>query len=205
MFATYQMVCFMTKAEQTRADILLHSFSLVYAHGYQATSIDQIIATTAVTKGAFFYHFRNKDEMGLAMIREVMKPGMYQSWIVPLLSTTDPLTAIYEMMEEVLLRNKFFEVKYGCPAMNLAEEMSPVNDLFREELKGLMGEWQAALEKSINRAKKAGTLNAGVNGRELALFVTSGYAGARVMGKLYGRAAYKPYLSQLRKYLESMR
>ncbi|RYY55807.1 MAG: TetR/AcrR family transcriptional regulator [Chitinophagaceae bacterium] len=195
----------MKKSEQTRAGILYKSFALVYANGYQATSIDQIIATTEVTKGAFFYHFKNKDEMGLAMIREVMKPGMYRSWIAPLLISPDPLTSIYEMMEEVLLRNKFFDVRYGCPAMNLAEEMSPVSEVFRDEMKTLMADWQAALEKSVNRAKKSGMLAAGINGRELALFVTSGYAGARVMGKLYGKAAYRPYLNQLKNYLESMR
>lgn len=195
----------MTKAALTRTGILRKSFSLIYANGYQATSIDQIIATTEVTKGAFFYHFRNKDEMGLAMINEVMKPGMASSWIAPLSATEDPLTAIYDMMEEVLLRNRFFEVKYGCPAMNLAEEMSPVNPRFRNALKGLMDDWQSALEKSISRAKKAKTLSSGVNARQLAVFVTGGYAGARIMGKLYGTDAYKSFLRQLRNYLESMR
>jgi len=195
----------MTKAESTRKEILQRSFSLIYANGYQATSIDQIISTTEVTKGDFFYHFRNKDEMGLAVIREAMKPGMSSAWIRPLTETVDPLTAIYDMMEEVLLRNRLFDVKYGCPAMNLAEEMSPVSPRFRTALSELLDEWQAALEKSISRAKKSKMIRTDVNAREVAMYVTGGYAGARIMGKLYGRDAYKGYLRQLKNYLGSMR
>ena len=195
----------MTKAEQTRVNILQKSFALIYANGYQATSIDQIISTTDVTKGAFFYHFGNKDEMGIAMIKEVMKPGMNQLWIAPLHDSQDPVVTIYDMMEELLLRNKFFNVKFGCPAMNLAEEMSPVNPLFREALKELMGLWQAALAKTITKAKKNKILKAGVNSEQVAVFVTAGYAGARIMGKMYGKDAYASFLKQLKAYLEALR
>ncbi len=48
----------MKKAEVTRLNILQKAFELIYVNGYQTTSIDQIIATTQVTKGAFFYHFK---------------------------------------------------------------------------------------------------------------------------------------------------
>jgi len=60
----------MSKAQDTRMTILRKAFELIYRQGYQATSIDEIIATTAVTKGALFYHFKNKEEMGLAIINE---------------------------------------------------------------------------------------------------------------------------------------
>ena len=195
----------MTKAETTRINILQKSFALIYANGYQATSIDQIIATTDLTKGAFFYHFKNKDEMGIAMIKEVMKPGMYRSWIAPLLVSSDPVVSIYEMMEEVLLRNKFFDVRYGCPAMNLAEEMAPVNTMFRTALKELMRQWQEALAVSISKAKKNKILSSGVNSAQVAVFVTAGYAGARIMGKMYGKEAYTSFLKQLNHYLEALR
>jgi TetR/AcrR family transcriptional repressor of nem operon len=63
----------MKKAATTRLTILQKAFELIYVKGYQTTSIDDIIATTQVTKGAFYYHFKNKDEMGLAIINEILK------------------------------------------------------------------------------------------------------------------------------------
>ena len=118
----------MGKSDITRLHILRHAFQLVYKQGYQATSIDEIIATTRVTKGAFFYHFKNKDAMGLAMVREVMYPGMQQALILPLSGSTDPVTDIYLMMKNLLFNNPFFEVKFGCPAINLIEEMATINN-----------------------------------------------------------------------------
>jgi len=44
----------MTKAEGTRMMILQTALKLIYRQGYQATSIDEIIAGTSVTKGALF-------------------------------------------------------------------------------------------------------------------------------------------------------
>ncbi|WP_312076739.1 TetR/AcrR family transcriptional regulator [Chryseobacterium sp.] len=64
----------MKKSEATRLNILQKAFELIYVKGYQTASVDEIIATTQVTKGAFYYHFKTKDEMGLAIINELMIP-----------------------------------------------------------------------------------------------------------------------------------
>lgn len=89
----------MSKAAETRLTILQKAFYLIYRKGYQATSIDDIIATTQVTKGAFFYHFKSKDEMGLAMIREIMYPGMQQ----PIDGTNNKRMLIYYRKEPLLM------------------------------------------------------------------------------------------------------
>jgi TetR/AcrR family transcriptional regulator, transcriptional repressor for nem operon len=51
----------MKKSAITRQMLLQNAFQLIYVKGYQSTSIDDIIATTHVTKGAFFHHFQNKE------------------------------------------------------------------------------------------------------------------------------------------------
>jgi TetR/AcrR family transcriptional regulator, transcriptional repressor for nem operon len=65
----------MSKATATRLNLLQKAFELIYTKGYQTTSIDDILATTQVTKGAFYYHFKTKDDMGLAIIHEILKPS----------------------------------------------------------------------------------------------------------------------------------
>jgi len=112
----------MKKAEATRLMILQKAFELIYVNGYKATSIDHIIATTQVTKGAFYYHFKTKDEMGLAIINEILKPTLTGSFIKPLQSEENPLEAIYNLMYSLLLKNEFLKPEYGCPASNLTQE-----------------------------------------------------------------------------------
>lgn len=194
----------MSKAADTRLMILQKAFDLVYKHGFQATSIDDIIATTQVTKGAFFYHFKNKDEMGLAMINELMYPGMIKVLVEPLLAAQDPAKEVYLMMHNVLLKQPMFNVKYGCPAVNLIEEMAPLNQQFNQALGKLFNEWQNAISQVIKQGKISGTINGSVDEKQVAYFVMAGYSGIRNMGKMLGTACYKTYLAELKKYLNQL-
>ncbi|TSD64168.1 TetR/AcrR family transcriptional regulator [Inquilinus sp. KBS0705] len=194
----------MSKAATTRLMILQKSFDLIYKNGYQATSIDNILATTKVTKGAFFYHFKNKDEMGLAMINEIIYPGMYGVLVKPLLEAHDPISDIYEMMRNALLKVPFLRARYGCPAINLLEEMAPGNDVFKTALLKLTDEWQQAIEAVLNEGSKNGAIAKGVNAAQVAFFVISGYSGIRSMGKALGTACYAGYLQEFKNYLQGL-
>jgi TetR/AcrR family transcriptional repressor of nem operon len=194
----------MSKAALTRLTILQKSFDLVYRNGFQVTSIDDIIATTQVTKGAFFYHFSNKEEMGLAMINEIMYPGMYDVLVKPLLDSTDPAADIYLMMKHLLLEAPFFDVKFGCPAVNLIDEMASVNDSFRRVLNKLFIECQGAIQASIMAGKSLGKVREEVDPEQVACFVMAGYSGIRNMGKLAGKACYHTYLHELAGYLKRL-
>jgi TetR/AcrR family transcriptional regulator, transcriptional repressor for nem operon len=195
----------MSKAAETRMMILQKAFELIYKNGYQSTSIDVIIASTKVTKGAFFYHFKNKDEMGLAVINEVMLPLMHQALINPLSNSTNPAKDIYSLVKNLLLENSFLEPRYGCPAGNLTQEMSPVNDEFSKALAQLTGQWQEAIQKSITLGKKAGNIRSAVQGKQVALFVMSGYWGVRNVGKLIdSKDCYVSFLKELKLYLSGL-
>ena len=194
----------MSKAAATRLNILQKAFELVYKNGYRTTSVDEIIATTQVTKGAFFYHFKNKDEMGIAMINEVMLPGLYNDMVLPLINSSEPITEIYASMHTLLLENPFFIVKYGCPAINLVEEMASYNETFKTALSKLTNQWQEAIAAALEKGKTMGNVRQDVNTAQAALFILSGYGGIRNLGKIYGQDIYTGHLSQLKNYLNSL-
>lgn len=58
----------MTKQIDTRTRILDAAESAVLSKGFEATSIDEIVAATGITKGGFFYHFSDKSALGAALI-----------------------------------------------------------------------------------------------------------------------------------------
>jgi TetR/AcrR family transcriptional repressor of nem operon len=196
----------MKKAEATRSMILHKAFELIYVKGYQTTSIDDIIATTQVTKGAFYYHFKTKDEMGLAIINEVLKPTLASSFIEPLQGEQDPLNAIYNLMDSLLMKNEFLKVEYGCPASNFTQEMTPWNSEFNKALNELTREWTEAITATIERGKKSGVIRKEVNAKQVTTFVMSGYWGIRNLGKLENsKKVYISYLKQLKIYLNSLK
>lgn len=196
----------MKKAEATRLNILQTAFELVYVKGYQATSIDDIIASTQVTKGAFYYHFRNKDEMGIAIINELLKPALASSFIEPLQKEENPLDAIYRVMEDLLMHNAFLKVQYGCPASNLTQEMGSWNADFNHALHELTQQWTTAMTTFLDKGKQNGLVRKEVDSRQITLFVMSGYWGIRNFGKLENsKEIYLPFLQQLRYYLDLQR
>ena len=196
----------MKKAEATRLTILQKAFELIYVKGYQTTSVDDIIATTQVTKGAFYYHFKNKDEMGLAIINEILKPTLTSSFIEPLQNEQDPLDAIYSLMHNLLMENGFLKVEYGCPASNFTQEMTPWNADFNSALNELTQQWTKAMTTTIEKGKKNGFIRKEVNAKQVTLFVMSGYWGIRNFGKLANsKQAYLPYLKELKNYLNTLK
>lgn len=196
----------MKKAQVTRLTILQKAFELIYVKGYQATSIDDIIATTQVTKGAFYYHFKTKDEMGIAIINEILKPTLTSSFIQPLQDELNPLNAIYSLMDNLLMKNEFLKVEYGCPASNFTQEMSPWNADFNKVLNELTEEWTKVMIATIEKGKENGFVRKDVNAKQVTMFVMSGYWGIRNFGKLENnKKVYLPYLKELKIYLNTLR
>lgn len=196
----------MKKAVATRLHILQKAFELIYTKGYQTTSIDDILATTKVTKGAFYYHFKNKDEMGEAIVNEILKTTLTESFTGPFRHAADPLNTIYDMMHSLLMKNDFLKVEYGCPAANLTQEMTPWNKEFSKALNELNQQWQRVMIDALNEGKKKGTVHKDVNARQVTLFVLSGYWGIRNFGKLENsKSVYLPYLKELKNYLNTLR
>lgn len=195
----------MTKASSTRQTILNKAFEIIYTKGYQTTSIDEIIATTKVTKGAFYYHFKTKDDMGLAIINEILKPTMQEAFIKPLKEAKNPIKEIYDMLKTLLFDTPLLKFEYGCPAGNLTQEMTPWNAAFGKALSELILEWQHTIENCIEGGKANGTVKETVNAQQVAYFIMSSYWGIRNFGKVHNSPeCYHPYLNELEIYLNKL-
>jgi len=195
----------MKKSEATRLNILQKAFELIYTKGYQTTSVDEIIAITQVTKGAFYYHFKTKDEMGLAIINELLISNFKNTFIKPLETSNYPLKSIYDLMHGILMENDFLKVEYGCPASNFTQEMAPWHIDFTKALNLLSKQWEDAIIACIENGKKEGKLKSDIDAKEIAVFVMSGYWGVRNLGKLENsKSVYLIYLKGLKSYFESL-
>jgi AcrR family transcriptional regulator len=56
------------KGSDTRERLLTLAEQAVLAKGFAATSIEELIAATGITKSGFFYHFRDKGELAKALM-----------------------------------------------------------------------------------------------------------------------------------------
>lgn len=58
----------MSRGSQTRTRIMDVAQESILAKGFDATSIEEIVASAEITKSGFFYHFRDKNALALALI-----------------------------------------------------------------------------------------------------------------------------------------
>ncbi len=59
----------MRKGEKTRSKIMDIAEAAILSKGFDATSIEEIIAEANITKSGFFYHFPDKNMLAMALLR----------------------------------------------------------------------------------------------------------------------------------------
>src|SRR5262249_31283682 len=52
--------------QSAKGKILDAALMVIRAKGYTATTVDDLCAASDVTKGAFFHHFKSKDDLAIA-------------------------------------------------------------------------------------------------------------------------------------------
>ena len=63
----------MARPSGKRAKILEVAREAVLAKGFEATSIEEIVAGAEITKGGFFYHFQDKNALATALIEDYIE------------------------------------------------------------------------------------------------------------------------------------
>ncbi len=58
---------------ETKTRILHSARSLFSNHGFTATSLDDILGATGITKGAFYHYFRSKDHLCEVLVDDVIQ------------------------------------------------------------------------------------------------------------------------------------
>jgi AcrR family transcriptional regulator len=57
---------------ETKSQILLSARSLFSSHGFTATSLDDILDATGITKGAFYHYFHSKEDLCQQVLQNVV-------------------------------------------------------------------------------------------------------------------------------------
>lgn len=162
---------------KTRQVILAAAFSEVFARGFQGVSIDDIVAKTSLTKGAFYHQFPTKLDLGYALVDEVVKPMIIDRWILPLGSFENPLEGILAQMKKLIGECEPKLLKLGCPLNNLVQEMAPIDKGFHKRLQLALNLWISEMEAHLQRGKKSGFIKSDVNTRQVAHFVVMAHEG----------------------------
>jgi AcrR family transcriptional regulator len=190
----------------TRQKLLDAAFAEIHRHGFQAASVTQILSDTGLTKGALYHHFPDKKALGLAVVEEIVRPRLAAMMFDPLQGTDRPLATMQSILTEKAAESDPWVVTLGCPLNNLIQEMSPVDEEFRQHLNRLFQDWVEVVKQSLQRGQAAGEVRKTIDAGETAFFIVSALEGCVGMSKnTQSIAAYRGCLMQLSMYLESLK
>ncbi|KYG66430.1 hypothetical protein AZI86_05120 [Bdellovibrio bacteriovorus] len=193
-------------SEKTRAQILDVAFIEIYMNSFQAVSVDQIVAKTKMTKGAFFHHFPSKKELGYVLANEYLRDMMEERWIKPLRVYKDPVQGILHCFKKNIVEIPDEFMACGCPLNNLCQEMSTVDPKFREILSSVLGAWIEGTREHLERGKSEGYLKKNLNSQQMAQYIVMAQEGAYGMGKVFrDRKLLQSLHAALKEHLEPYR
>ncbi len=146
-------------------------------HGYQGTSIDRIASTAGVTKGAIYYHFRDKEELLFEAVQDRITE-FEQRIVGSVTPSTDPAGALSEIARvcvHIATKNNLrrFILTLMVEALDtnprLSEAFRGILRRFRSYLAGIIrvGQEQGVFRRDIEASLAAELFAGGVIGAEL--------------------------------------
>ena len=193
--------------EATREKLLRAAFDEIYRRGFQAASLDTILAQAGVTKGALYYHFPTKAALGLAVVDEVVKGLLLERWLGVLQAQPgDPVTALQGTLRHRTANLTAGEIELGCPLNNLAQEMSPLDEQFRRSVDATFETWREGFAQVLARGQAEGTVRRDVDAKKVATFIVAAVEGSYGLAKTaQSGPMVRANLEMLGMFLEGLR
>jgi TetR/AcrR family transcriptional regulator, transcriptional repressor for nem operon len=164
----------------TRSRIVEAAADLIYAHGVERTSLDDVMAASGVSKSQLYHYFADKDALVLEIIARQTERVLGAQR--PHLEALDSLPALKAWRDAFVRLNKAARFR-GCPLGSLASELANDSEPARKRLADGFSLWRDRIENGLARMQERGELGASADPRELALALLSAIEGGLLLAK----------------------
>lgn len=154
---------------------------LFYKQGYYNTSVDDILKTLSLSKGAFYYHFQSKEDFFISIIQNLMVTKVYSMLIEPIEGKENPLLAIYECLDDALETAEYNDLDYGFMVHNFLTEFNGRHPIITTYLKDILKVWEVNIVTVLQKGKTDGYIDRHINSEGVASFIISSFLGVRTL------------------------
>ena len=164
----------------TRARIVEAAADLIYAHGVERTSLDDVMAASRVSKSQLYHYFADKDALVLEVIARQTERVLDAQR--PHLEALDSLPALKAWRNAMVRLNKAAQGR-GCPLGSIASELANDSEPARKRLADSFSMWRERIENGLARMQERGELIASADPHDLALALLSAVEGGLLLTK----------------------
>ena len=145
--------------------------------GYQGTSIDRISRDAGVTKGAVYYHFRDKEELLFEAVKDRIG-GFEQQVLAETAPTRDALENLRHVVDACFLNATVSNHRRFI--ITLMVEALDTNPRLSAEFRNILRRMRAFLTGVVRRGQQRGALRTDVAAEAAAAVIMGGIIGAEV-------------------------
>lgn len=192
-----------SQKRDARSKLLDAALAVIRAKGYSATSVDELCAAAGVTKGAFFHHFKSKDELAVAAADHWSRVTGALFAAAPYHRHADAVDRVlgYVDFRKSLLRGEV--ATFTCLVGTMVQEAYGTSPALRDACERSISGHAATLEADLQAAMDARGMSPGWTARSLALHIQAVLQGAFILAKAGGGAAVAAdSIDHLRHYLK---
>jgi TetR/AcrR family transcriptional repressor of nem operon len=193
---------------QTRERILDAAERLVLDFGFGATSVDQVIAASNTSKGAFFHHFESKNDLARALVDRVVAADHRQleAALAASADVTNPVDRLLEFL-------KYFERRAAslsgadadCLYISVLTERQLIDTGTSERIATIIETWRAAIAALVKGALRSRGRSRLVDAEVLADHVFATFEGSYLLNRALGESHHlAAQLGVLRKLLAAV-
>ena len=178
---------------------------LFYKQGYYNTSVDDILKSLSLSKGAFYHHFQSKEDFFISIVQNLIVQKVYSMLIEPVEACENPLRTIEACFENAIETAEHNEMDYGFILGNFMTEFNRKNPEISKYLKDIYKVWEVNLVSILQKGKTDGYLARHVDSEAVATYLISSYMGIRtLMVEGNCKVLKYQYMQQLKNYFKSL-
>ena len=156
---------------------------MLLEEGYGNLGIQGLLNATNIPKGSFYHHFRDKEDFALVVIdtyvedvHSVLDQCVFLTELPPL----ERVRHFFELVQESYKADGYL----GCLMGALGQELSGLNDVFRQKIEFCFSSIADRLEICFEEAKNRGDIKHDLNARQLSELMVNCWEGAALRSRL---------------------
>lgn len=193
----------MTKAQETKARIIIQAAELFNTKGYAGSSISDVMEATGLKKGGIYNHFASKDELALAAFDYAVSLLRERVWNV-VKTESNAIARLDALVTSYLRYIDNPPIVGGCPILNTAIETDDTDSPLRARALAAINSWRSLIVRIIEKGIKKGEIKSTVEADNVATIIICNVEGAMMMSKLEKNPIHmKRAIAHLQTYIQT--
>ncbi|TMU55040.1 TetR/AcrR family transcriptional regulator [Flagellimonas algicola] len=193
------------KKRETMHRLCAKGLEVFHEKGYYNTNLDDILKDLSLSKGAFYHHFKSKEDYFIAIVQNLVQQKVYALLVEPLNTHENPLPVILDSIEKALEPGRPNEIAYGFMLNDFITEFSKRNEEIATYLRDILKVWEVNLVSILKRGKVDGYIARHVDCEGAASYIIASYLGMRtLLAESTNRQLKYNYVQQLKLYFNAI-